>query len=799
MPRLLLLEERVVPSPIARLGGHSGLNPVLPPRTGAGAQPFEVVQSTQVVPAVAQDAGPTNVGPLTGVPQTVTSGTGFNGVSLQDLFNQSGGIIPPDTMGAVGPTQFVEMINGQFAVYSKTGTLLKSESLDAFWSAVSPVNGTTDPHIFYDKHTGRWFASTIDINDAKTNNHILLAASKTSDATGAWNLYKVQGGNASEFADFDTLGVDDNGVYVGTNMFPKPGTTGNVHAAIFAARKAPFLTGAAITVKEFDNIQDMFAAPQPADNFDTVTATGPAWFVSTSTAVFGNVEYRTLTWSGSTPTLSTTKTLVTPAYGDPFSLPVPSKGSTLPIDAGDDRLLMAVIRDHNLWTARTVGVNNSGTASNVDRDAAEFLELNVTSTTASLIQSGREFDTAASNPRFYYYPSIMVNGQGYAAMGFTGSRATEFASVYATGRLAGDPLGKLQPVTLLKGGQGAYTITFGGARNRWGDYSYTSLDPTDDSTIWTIQEYAAAPIGTGGIEATSRWGTWINQLKAPASSNSTTTSLVSTANPSVYGEMVTFTANVHSNGKPGTPKGTVTFKEGTFVLGHASLANGRALFGTKILGVGNNTITAAYGGDGTFLASTGNNAASPQVVNKDDSHAAVSSSINPSVVGHAVTFTARIVAMPPGAGLPTGTVTFKDTFQGVTTTLGTGSLNATGRATFSTSTLLTGNHAITAIYGGDKRFNTSTSLAFGQAVHATSQASLVAGTVAPVAAETRAVLGNTLANSAYANASSAGVRQPVASDLALTHVDRFFSLVNIPVKSRFAGKITTDDWLSDPL
>jgi hypothetical protein len=781
MPRLLLLEERVVPSPIARLGG-----------TGAGAQPFEVVQSTQVVPAVAQDAGPTNVGPLTGTPQTVTSGTGFNGVSLQDLYNQSGGIIPPDTMGAVGPTQFAQLINGQFAVFSKTGTLLKSESLDAFWSAVSPVNGTTDPHIFYDKHSGRWFASTIDINDAKTNNHILLAASKTSDATGAWNLYKVQGGNASEFADFDTLGVDDNGVYVGVNMFPK---VGGSHAAIFAARKAPFLTGAAITVKEFDNIQDMFASPQPADNFDTVGATGPAWFVSTSTATFGNVEYRTLTWSGNTPTLSTTKTLASPGYD--AVLGAPSKGGTLPIDAGDDRLLMAIIRDHNLWTARTVGVNKSGTTSNADRDAAEFLELNVTTTTASLIQSGREFDTAASNPRFYYYPSVMVNAQGYAALGFTGSKTTEFAGAYATGRLASDPLGKLQPVTLLKAGQGAYTITFGAGRNRWGDYSYTTLDPTDDSTIWTIQEYAAAPIGTGGIEATSRWGTWINQLKAPASSNSTTTSLVSTANPSVYGEMVTFTANVHSNGAPGTPKGTVTFKEGTFVLGHASLANGRALFGTQILGVGNNTITAAYGGDGTFLASTGNDAASPQVVNKDDSHAAVSSSVNPSVVGHAVTFTARIVAMPPGAGLPTGTVTFKDTFQGVTTTLGTGSLNATGRATFSTSTLLTGNHAITAIYGGDKRFNTSTSLVFGQAVHATSQANLVAGTVAPVGAEARAVLGNTFANSAHANASSAGVRQPMASDLA--HVDRFFSLVSIPTKSRFAGKITTDDWLSDPL
>ena len=62
-------------------------------------------------------------------------------------------------------------------------------------------------------------------------------------------------------------------------------------------------------------------------------------------------------------------------------------------------------------------------------------------------------------------------------------------------------------VALLKAGQAAYQQLDGSGRNRWGDYSYTSLDPNDDMTMWTIQEYATS---TSNI-----WGTWISQLIAP--------------------------------------------------------------------------------------------------------------------------------------------------------------------------------------------------------------------------------------------------------------------------------------------
>ena len=86
-------------------------------------------------------------------------------------------------------------------------------------------------------------------------------------------------------------------------------------------------------------------------------------------------------------------------------------------------------------------------------------------------------------------------------------------------------------------------------------------------------------------------------------------------------------------------------------------------------------------------------------------HSVVVSSANPSVFGQSVTFTATVTANAPGSGTPTGTVTFMDG----STTLGTGTLNGSGVATFSTSGLSVGSHSITAVYGGDTDFTTSTS------------------------------------------------------------------------------------------
>ena len=194
-----------------------------------------------------------------------------------------------------------------------------------------------------------------------------------------------------------------------------------------------------------------------------------------------------------------------------------------------------------------------------------------------------------------------------------------------------------------------------------------------------------------------------------------TTALASSANPSVFGQSVTFTATVSITAPgAGTATGTVTFTDGASTLGTGTLAGGVATFSTSSLSVATHPISAAYGGDTNVTASTSSTV--NQVVNQAQTTTALASSANPSSFNQNVTFTATVSATAPGAGTPTGSVTFKDGAS----TLGTGTLSA-GVATFSTSTLSVATHPITAVYGGDTDFLTSTSSAVNQVVNQATQ------------------------------------------------------------------------------
>src|SRR5205807_2251281 len=81
------------------------------------------------------------------------------------------------------------------------------------------------------------------------------------------------------------------------------------------------------------------------------------------------------------------------------------------------------------------------------------------------------------------------------------------------------------------------------------------------------------------------------------------------------------------------------------------------------------------------------------------------SDVNPQRQGLAVTFSAHVTVVAPGAGRPSGSVTFQEG----STSLGTATVDATGSAQLTLSTLAAGSHSITATYGGDANFTTSTS------------------------------------------------------------------------------------------
>jgi hypothetical protein len=176
----------------------------------------------------------------------------------------------------------------------------------------------------------------------------------------------------------------------------------------------------------------------------------------------------------------------------------------------------------------------------------------------------------------------------------------------------------------------------------------------------------------------------------------TKTSLTSSLNPSITGQSVTFTATVTATA--GTPTGTVTFTEGSTILGTGTLSSGKATYTTTALSVGSHPITASYGGDSNNDVSTSSMVM--QVVNgKPKANVTLTSNNNPSDSGQTVKFTATVSSS--GA---TGSVTFYDG----STSIGTATLSG-GTASFSTSSLTAGSHNITAVYGGNTTYASSTS------------------------------------------------------------------------------------------
>ena len=201
----------------------------------------------------------------------------------------------------------------------------------------------------------------------------------------------------------------------------------------------------------------------------------------------------------------------------------------------------------------------------------------------------------------------------------------------------------------------------------------------------------------------------INSGPAP-----TTTTLVSSLNPSTAGVSVTFTATVAGI----APTGTVAFLDGrTTIAGCGAQplnASGQATCTTSSLAAGTHGITAGYSGDASNLASV--SAELSQVVNPvvvPPLSVTLKSSLNPSSVGVAVTFTATVTG-----NAPTGTVRFTSdgaAISGCTAVALTGSGN-TRTAACTTSSLSAGGHSIRAAYSGDVKNAAATSPALLQFV-----------------------------------------------------------------------------------
>jgi subtilisin-like proprotein convertase family protein len=478
---------------------------------GAQWPPVEDREAGQFTPSPLHPFTPS----LSLAPQPVA--LNFTGATLAEV-----GSYPPDTMGAVGPTQFLLVINGRIRVFDKnTGARGPLDaSTDVFFNSVRNGLNTVDPRVRYDRLSGRWFVLMINFREGFGNNRLLLAVSDGSVITSgtAWRFFFFQqnqvapAGDDGLFADHPTLGIDAQALYIGVNQFQFTNNgPQDAYTSAFVVRKSSVLGTGNIVATAFRNLLDADGSgpftPQGVDNYDPFATEG--YFIGVDENYVGRLVLRRVTNPGGTPLLSPNIYLNVLTTSFPLTVRHAgnNKGANGYLDAVDDRLFAAHLRNGRLWTAHNIAVNNTGAVEGtLTRTAARWYEIgNLNTNAPQLIQAGTLFAESATNTfdeRNYFIPSIMVTGQGHVALGFSTAGSNEFINAATAGRLATDPLGTLRAPTVFTSASTSYNPTY----NRWGDYSYTSLDPCDDMTLWTIQQYC---------DSANSYGIRIAKLQAP--------------------------------------------------------------------------------------------------------------------------------------------------------------------------------------------------------------------------------------------------------------------------------------------
>lgn len=466
-------------------------------------------------------------GPSGGLRNPQTVGTSFRAVDMLETLEGPPGmqtiVIPPDTMGDVSPTQVLVCLNRRIKVFDKTGTVgALNSSTDNFFATVRNGSPTGDPRVVWDRTSQRWFV--VMFNSA-TPNRILIAVSNGATITSggppgpsSFTFFQFQqdmvgtqpNSDTGFFADYESLGVDANALYIGTiilNGNTVVGTTG------WVVRKSDLLMGT-LTVTAFRQLAVGTGAgpdrPRGVTNDDAAATEG--YFIGGDNSMFGRLVVRRVTNPGGAPAISGNIFVNVPATANPIN--VPAQGSTTNVDVNDDRLFDARIHlnrvdgQRYLWTAHCIRTNNAGAASGTgDRDSSRWYQIQNLTGVPALVQSGTLFDNAGANPRFFFFPTVAMTGQGHMALGCTAAGATEFLEVAVAGRLVGDAAGATQAPTTAQTSSTSYTIVpTGDTRNRWGDYSSTVVDPADDQSIWTFQEYC---------DGTNSWGVQAIRLLAP--------------------------------------------------------------------------------------------------------------------------------------------------------------------------------------------------------------------------------------------------------------------------------------------
>ena len=449
---------------------------------------------------------------------TVSIGQNFTG----STFGIDSSAIPADGNGVIGPQHFVEFINGSFAVYNKTnGQVVKRIADSKFWSnagvLLSTTDAVTDPRIVFDPIVQCWFASMVDFNAAAASdptleaNDFLLAVSDGADPRGTWHGFLFQADpDTGAFADFPTLGVDGNGVYLSAEMYH--GEDNPLGSALVSLPKVDLLAAMpTIANRTSFGIMDYGQRGQvlqPAICFDGSSAglvVATSDYGSDSSPHSNLVSFAIQNAGGPGATLSPSTFIPTPPWVVPDSayLPAPQFAPIQP--DGTDTLLANDARlSAKVYAVGGVLYAVHNTLLN-DHIAIRWYRIRAADHT--LLESG----TIADPDLDLFFPSIAANAYGVVAIAFNGCSLTTYISCYAMVGQTVNGVTTFGSRLLLQTSALNYHDFYEqlglNDTSRWGDYSTISVDAADQNHFWAHQMYA-----TSSDLFDSVWSTQLTEL-----------------------------------------------------------------------------------------------------------------------------------------------------------------------------------------------------------------------------------------------------------------------------------------------
>jgi hypothetical protein len=541
-----------------------------------------------------KDAGPAlledsvrqkEYGPQVGVNQ----GIDFDGIP-------SPGYVPSDSNMAVGPSDIVEVVNVQFAVYNKSGaTLAGPTNIQTLFAPLGGVCAETfgDPVALYDRPADRWLISFIGSPNGSDAAEC-VAVSQTNNPAGAYYLYGYSfGANLNDYPKLSTWATATNSAYLATyNIFQN--FSNFIGADICGFDRTKMLAGDASAAQlcQMSPSDEFSYLPSDMDGPTTPVDGTPGLFITWQNNNPGQLYLRKLTLNFAAGTSSLSSPTVISVANDSLACGnggqcVPQAGTTQTLDTLGDRMMYRFAIRHFSDHDRAVVNHSVGSGSSV---AVRWYELYDPAGSVTLNQQG----SFAPDATYRWMASLAEDQLGDIGLGYSASSSTLHPGIRFTGRVPSDPLGTMESEATILTGAGSQV---GSDAYRWGDYTAMVVDPADDCTFWYVDQYQAvtgtfdwstniASFAFTGCSSSPNFGLSASPNSVSVTQGSQTTSTITVSPLNGFSGNVTLSASGLPNGVTANFNPNPTATTSTLTL----TATGTAATGTVTV-----TITGTSG------------------------------------------------------------------------------------------------------------------------------------------------------------------------------------------------------------